>query len=61
MRLATGIALIVHGIAAARISRNLEIRGVASCWEPQVPPWHCYDLAVARSMRDCLDGSGSGL
>jgi hypothetical protein len=42
-----------------RPSRILEIRGVASCWELLVPPWHFSDLAVGRSMRVCLGGSAS--
>jgi DNA-binding NarL/FixJ family response regulator len=36
-----------------------EIRGVASCWELLVPPWHCSDLAAGRSMLAFLDGSAS--
>ena len=42
-------------------SRNLEIRGPILCWEPSVPPWHCSDLVLGRSMLTFLDGNASTL
>src|SRR4029077_10746769 len=48
-----------RSLRCGRPPRILEIRRVASCWELLVPPWHCSDPAVGRSMRAFLDGSAS--
>src|SRR6267378_3176973 len=42
-------------------SRNLEIRGLISCWEPSVSLWRCSDLVLGRSMLTFLDGNASTL
>ena len=41
------------------LRRNLEIRGLVSCWELSVLPWHCWVLALGRSMPTSLDGNAS--
>ena len=42
-------------------SRNLEIRGLTSCWEPSVPPWYCSGPDPGQSALAFLDGNASPL